>query len=351
MSACARAITVLALFCGCFSDGGAELTQTVGSFDPATQTSTSTTTTTTTGEPTSTGEPGTTTTTTGEMLTGATAPPLCPGEMQCSPGEVMDVGSLCDPCGRVRRTCQDDCLWGADECVEDPTSCAYWYLDDPEQGWQRVALPQPPPEHAPTAPANAAFDLQAHDQLVVLTADTYHVLRHSDQTWTTSGPLTDLFPDLPGPLLQSYAVYGADNDDYAVYAVGAPQAWIYILKPGSWQGQFTQAGNCCDSFTPQVNPGDPTTVRDLWTDLAAPFPWTGGQYYGPCINELFNLGTYAGWVTATDVFVQDLGWCFQMVTQSPLAQFAPFTAPGAPPGERIGGTALLGERFYVFAGE
>jgi len=352
MSACARAFTVLALFCGCFSDGGAALTQTASSPEPFAETGTTATTTGTQGPTTTTGEPEPgTTTTTGEPLTGTTAPPLCPGEMQCTPGEVMDTGSLCDPCGRLRRTCQPDCTWGADECAEDLSSCAYWYLDDLQQGWQRVALPQPAPPHAPTAPAHAAFDLQAHDQLVVLTASTYHALRHSDQTWIASGPLAELFPDFPGPLLQSYAVYNGVDNNYNVYAVGDPQAWIYVLQPGSYQGQFAQAGNCCDSFDPLVKPDSPASVRDLYTDLAAPFPWTPGEFYADCVDEVLPLDRHAGWLTPTDVFIQEVGVCFQMESTTPLAQFPPFTAAGAPPGDRIGGAALLGERFYVFAGE
>lgn len=349
MSACARAIIVLALFCGCFSDGGADLTQTASSPEPATETG-STTTTATTGptDPTSTGEPEPATTT-GEPETGTTAPPLCPGEMQCEPGAVMDHG-LCDACGRLQSTCQPDCTWGADECAQDLSSCAYWYLDDLQQGWQRVALPQPLPPHAPTAPAHAAFDLQAHDQLVVLTASTYHALRHSDQTWIASGPLTELFPGLPFPLLQSYAVYNDVNNDYAVYAVGDQLAWIYTLQPGSYQGQFALEGNCCNSFTPQISP-DPAGVRDLYVDLYAPFPWTPGEYFDECAQDVLPLERYAGWLTPTDVSIQEIGACFKMVFATPLAQFPPFAAPGAPPGDLLGGAALLGERFYVFAGE
>ncbi|MCY1007926.1 hypothetical protein OV079_20680 [Nannocystis pusilla] len=148
---CALAFVVLPLLPGCFKDDGAALTQTAGSLEPSSTTSPTTTTTgafdsttTTTGSEsaTTTGEP---------VTTGTTAAPLCPGEMQCTPDEVMDTGALCDPCGRVRRTCQADCTWGPDECVDDPSSCAYWYLDDVQLGWERVALPQPPPRHAPAA--------------------------------------------------------------------------------------------------------------------------------------------------------------------------------------------------------
>ncbi|MDC0715915.1 hypothetical protein [Nannocystis bainbridge] len=350
----ALAFAVLPLLPGCFRDDGAALTQTAASLEPGTSTSTGPTTGTTGAiDPTTTtsGEPDTATT--DPDTTGTTAPPLCPGEMQCTPGEVMDTGALCETCGRVRRTCQDDCTWGADACFDDPTSCAYWYFDEVQLGWERIALPQPPPRHAPAAPAIAAFDLHTHDQIFVLTATTYHVLRGSDGSWLASGPLADVFPGLPFPLLQSYAVYQPDFDNYIVYAVGDPIARLYsfAVVPDGFMTEYATEDACCGSFTQLVNPGTPAAVRDLFIDLTPPFSWVGGQFYATCVDELLPLTQYAAWVTPTDVFVQDLAFCFEMVAQSPIAQFPPFAAPGAPPGERIGGVAMLGERLYVFAGE
>ncbi|WAS97145.1 hypothetical protein [Nannocystis punicea] len=355
---CALAFAVLPLLSGCFKDDGAALTQTGGSSEPGPSTST--------GPGTTTGDlpdPSTTTggsdtastTTTGgpDPTDSTTEASLCPGEIECTPAEVMDTGALCDPCGRVRRTCQADCTWGPDECVEDASSCAYWYVDDLQLGWQRVALPQPPPRHAPAGPVKAAFDLHADDQIVVLTEATYHVLQGSDHAWIGSGPLTDLFPDLPFPVLQAYAVHNPDLGTYDVYAVGDPLAWVYTLafQPGGFKTQFALEGPCCSSFTPLVNPGTPAAVRDLVVDLDAPFSWVGGQFYATCIDELAALGRYAAWLTPTDVFLQDVGLCFEMVSQAPLAEFPPFAAAGAPPGERLGGAAMLGERLYVFAGD
>lgn len=351
---CALAFALLPLLPGCFKDDGAALTQTAASLEPSSSTTSPTTTTTGPVDSTTTTGSGESAGTTGEpVTTGTTAAPLCPGEVECTPDEVMDTGALCDPCGRVRRTCQADCTWGPDECVDDPSSCAYWYLDDVELGWERVALPQPPPRHAPAAPAIAAFDLRAHDVIVVLTATTYHVLQGSDQAWLASGPLSDVFPGLPFALLQSYAVHNPDLDTYDVYAVGDPLAWIYTLaiQPDGFTTQFALEGPCCNSFTPLVNPGTPGAVRDLYVDLDAPYPWIAGQFYATCIEELVPFTRYAAWLTPTDVFVQDVAWCFEMVSQSPLAAFAPFAAPGAPAGDRLGGAAVLGERLYVFAGE
>lgn len=355
---CALALAALPLT-GCFSDGGgANLTQTVTSLAPGSSTSSTDSTGSPTGttedpttapDPTSTAGPGTGSTSDPTSTTdGTTAAPVCPGEVECNPGDVMPTTSLCDPCGRVQRTCQADCTWGADECIEDLSTCAYWYFEDDE--WTRVSLPQPLPEHAPAAPVVAAFELTNHNRIFALTADRFHVLQPSTEAWIASGPRTSLLPGLPGELLQAYAV--ADNNDtYTLYAVGDPEAWLYTLPAAGYQASLMQTSDCCNSWTDLVKPPSQAAVRDLFIDLASPYPWTTAEFYAPCIKQDINLSKYAAWVTATDVYVQDIAYCFQMVYVRSHAQFTPFAAPGAPPGALIGGTALLGERLYVFAGE
>ncbi len=63
------------------------------------------------------------------------------------------------------------------------------------------------------------------------------------------------------------------------------------------------------------------------------------------------LSRYGAWILPDRVLVQDIAYCFKMVYQTPYAAFAPYAAPGAPPGELVGGTALLGKQLYVFAGD
>lgn len=346
------ALAVLSLS-GCFSDEGATLTQPATSIAPGTTTDTVGTTagpaTTTTEVTTDAPDPttGTGGPTTGAPTTHGTTDPLCPGAIECDPGDVMVTDLLCDPCGRIHRTCQPDCTWGGDECVLDLSSCAYWYYD---AAWTRVALPAPAPEHAPAAPAIAAFELAQHGRIFVLTADSYHVLQASDHTWIASGPLTGLLPGLPGQLLQAYTV-PEGGETYTLTVVGDPQAWLYTLPAAGYQASLVQTSPCCDSWTDLVNPGSQAAVRDIFVDLDAPFPWTAVDFYAPCVDDTVFLGRYAAWVTATDVYVQDVDYCFEMVYPASHAQFAPLAAPGAPPGALLGGLALLGERLYVFPGE
>lgn len=352
-----RALTcaALSLAPGCFSDNKTTVTQPTSSSESSG--ATGTTAATTTGEPAPTTTDTPTTTTSGTTTAATTStddttgPALCPVDALCSPGDVMDTGALCDPCGRILETCQPDCTWGPGECVEDLSSCVYWSIDTGVMVWERVALPQPPPTNAPTAKILAAFDLQPDDRIVALTADSYHVLAGTDRNWTASGPLSNLLPALPGPFLHAFAVYNADIMAYDVYIISDPDAYIYTLPLGSLQASFNTTDTCCASFTDLVQPPSPAAVRDIYVDISPPFPWVSGVFYAECIEENFDLGPHAGWATPTEMYVQDLGHCFEMLYSQPLTQFPPFAVPGAPPGDRIGGLAMFGERLFVFAGE
>lgn len=177
------------------------------------------------------------------------------------------------------------------------------------------------------------------------------MLSGADQTWIASGPREALLPGVVGELLQAYAIFSPDTLQYVVYAVSDPDARIYTLAPNATAAQYMQSNFCCNSFTDFISPPALTAVRDLFVDLNPPFPWTGPLgLFASCEEELLPLSQYAGWVTPTDIYYQDISWCFEMVSTGPLAGFAPFAAPGAPPGERIGGVAMLGERLYVFDG-
>lgn len=360
MSVLRRVFTcaALSLAPGCFSDNGTRVTHPAESSGSSDETGTTTTTAaTTTGEPapTTTSTSITTTTTTTTTATTSTddttSPTLCPGQPQCSPGDVKDTGALCDPCGRIHQTCQDDCTWSPGECVEDLSSCVYWSIDTVDMVWERIALPQPPPEHAPTASILAAFDLLPDDRIVALTADRYHVLAGTDRTWTASGSLSDLLPALPGPLLQAFTIYNQISLEYDIYAVSDPDAYIYKLPLGSLTATFSGVSSCCGSFTDLVQPPSLAAVRDIYVDISSPFPWVSGLFYAECMDLNYELGPHAGWATPTEMYVQDLGYCFEMLYSQPLTQFAPFTVPGAPPGDRIGGLTMFGERLFVFAGE
>lgn len=346
-------IGALTLVSGCFSDLGTRVTNPGGS-EPVGSSGEAMDGTSTGAAPTSTAEPvfttgGASSETSGvEDSSGGVG---CPADAVCQPGEVMNTGELCDPCGRVVQVCGEDCVWGVGECVQDPSSCAYWTFGPDDKAWERVALPQPAPEHAPTAPVLAAFDLRPEDRIVVLTADRFHVLAGASREWVDSGALEKLLPGLPGQFLHTYAIYEELNKAYTITVVGDPLAWLYTLPAGTLAATYVTEAGCCESFNDFVMPPSVAAVRDLYIDLEAPYPWTFGQFFGECIEGAFDLSRNAVWVTPTDVYVQDAMYCFEMVYTRPLAEFTPFAAPGAPPGERVGGVTLLGERLFVFAGE
>lgn len=289
-------------------------------------------------------------TTTDAETSAPTTSPVCDSNSACMPGAVMDTGALCDPCGRVQQTCTPDCTWGPDTCTMDYSSCVYWTFDAlGNTGWQRVALPKPPPEHAPTGPVLAALDLRGDDRIVALTADRYHVLS-GQGTWDASGPRSDFLPGLPGQVLQAYAVYDAEMTSYSVTIVDDPKASIFTLGLGQLAANYIGDGDCCGSFTQTVQPPSLAAVRDLFLDIDPPFAWIPADQPA-CDVQDYLLNRYAAWATTTTVYVQDVGSCFTMQYSQTLAQFPPFAAPGAPPADLIGGLALLDERLYVFAGE
>lgn len=358
-----RACGVVLGFAGCFSDPGSGVTNpTTATSGETGATSGATSDATSGGAPAPTSSSGASTggdgssstggadTGTGEGSSdGGSTSEGCSSNAACQPGAVMPTGALCDPCGRVLLRCTEACAWGPEECVEDRSSCVYWMFDpDGQVFWQRVALPQPPPEHAPTGPVIAAFDLPADGRIVALTSDTFHVLSGAG-TWDASGPIAGMLPGLPFPILQAFAV-AEPGGGHTVYASGDQAAWLYAFDPGALTGAFLAEGSCCDSFTPTVQPPSPAAVRDVYIDLDAPFPWIP-EGLPACDDPDYTLTSHVVWATPSALYFQDAGMCFTMQYSLELGQFPPFAAVAAPPGAYIGGLALLGERLYVFAGE
>lgn len=342
-------LSALTVAAGCFSDGGAALTQPVTTEEPVPSTS-SQATSTTTAASTSTG--GLETTTSG-MVTdpGSTSEPLACDDMFCEPGDLDDFG-LCDPCGRLLSTCQPDCTWSAPVCTPDLSSCAYWSLDLGGAGWTRHALPQPLPEHAPSEPVAAAFELAASKQLVALTQTRYHVLTPADGAWVASGPLADMLPGFPGPVLQAYAIHDpVEGHDVITVSFGATVN-IYSLPVGELAATFAQEAPCCDSWNDLVDPGDITIVRDLFVDLDNLSNWPPAEVLNPfCMNAPLTLTSYGAWIAPETVYLQEIGTCFELVHELPYLSFPPFALADAPPGDLVGGAALLDGAFYVFVGD
>lgn len=357
---CAPLSSALCLVAGCFSDGGAHLTQTATSAPPDSSTSQASTSAatwdaTTGPDTTTTTGPDTTSTGPDPTSTGGTttAAPGCADPKMCEPGDVMDLGVLCDPCGRSHAVCQQDCTWGPPECAQDLSSCVYWVLDADTNVWSRVALPQPPPVHAPTGPIAAAFELETESRIVALTQTTYHVLVPPTHEWIASGDLTELFPGFPGPVLQAFSILDPNSPWYMIYLLSGDWVDYYWLEPGSLVAEPDGDDACCWAWNDELSPASADAIRDIFLDLPNNHEWAGGQYSNSACLEGAPVWVdeYAAWIEPTTVYIEEADACFELLYETPYAEFPPFTVPGAPPGDLVGGAAMFADSLYVFAGE
>lgn len=296
----------------------------------------------TTAEPTTSGPDTTGPGTTGPDTTGpdTTGPAACEAP-QCEPGDVL-VGEPCDICGETQQVCGNDCTWGPAQCVVGDT-CGYWVFEG-NIGW-RVERP-PASGHAPQGPVGAAFDL-FDGRVVAIAGASYHVLSAAG-TWTASGQVAALFPDLEGPVLQAYTIPENESTS-AVTLVDGPKARIYYVTGEPLKAELLKTSECCSAWV-TIQPPSLAAVRDLFVDLENAQGWADVDPVNQCGAEPPVPSAYGAWLTPDAVYVQD-GICNEIVDAVPLAQFAPFAAPNAPPGDRVGGATLLFPRFYVFPGE
>lgn len=354
MLARATLLLPLAALCGCFADGGFGSGPTGGPTAPDPSTSQTSTGGSVDTDPTTTASPTTAADPTGDVTTGpatttttTTGAPACPGAMECQPGAVEDLGA-CDPCGARSRTCLDDCTWGAETCTQSSVGCGHWVFDPLGNAWDHVK----PQGDAPTEPTLAALDLSAHGQLVVFTPGAYRTFTPLLNKWSAPAPITDALPGLPEPIQLAYSVWNPDAQVYDLILVGAQTAYTYQLTPGALPAAKGAELPCCSDWTPDVPDPGLTNIRDIFLDLDNPSGWAQADITALCaLNDPTALSRYAAWVLPDRVLVQDVGYCFKMVYQTPYTKFAPFAVAGAPPGEFVGGTALLGGKLYVFAGD
>lgn len=350
------ALLVVTPMLACFADGGGNpVASSVGATDSTTvegtssgagPSSTSDASAAPTTDPTSTSSSTTTTTTT--PTTGAVD--NCQLAPECAAGAV-EVGAQCDSCGVQRRTCQADCTWTPMACELDLNSCAYWVLPTGEQAWQRVAV-DPAAPYAPKETVLAAIGLPPQQQIYVLTANDYHVLSTATRTWTASGPRGSVFPELIGQPLYHASSITTEWPDTIVNLVAGTEAFAYTYIDGAFNFVLDDQVPCCGPHweTPDAPP-DPYAVRDGWSRLDDPEGWIPGDVQALCGLDQptpifgYSISIGDGWVYPSEV-----GYCFDFFPPIPFDQFPPFTYPGRPDNNLIGGAALV-DGLWIFRGE
>jgi len=352
---------LLAPLLACFTDGG---TATVASSpggptsEPATQTTEADPG--TEGDPATTGTATTATTdapttdvsTTDVPTTAApTTDPLgnCAIAPECEAGAVED-GELCGACGVMRRSCQGDCTWTPQSCEQDLSTCSHWYLPPGETTWKRLPV-DPQAALAPSDTVLAAVGLEPVSKIYVLTASTYHVLSTANNSWIAAGPRDALFPEFAGQPLYHAAGLANDPPDVIVHHVAGTRAYNYTYK--ATQDFFAYEGqvDCCGANWTGINAPDPYAVRDGWGRIGDPQGWIPGDVQTLCgLDEPVPLYGYQLSIGDGFVYPQDIGYCFDFYPPIPFAQFTPFSYPGAPANELIGGAAYV-DGLWIFRGQ
>ena len=346
------ALLIVSPLLACFADaGGNPVASSVGGTDTTVAGSTSSdagtaSTSGTSAAPTT--DTTTTTATTETPTTGAVG--NCQLAPECDPGAV-EVGAQCDSCGVQLRTCQADCTWTPMTCEQDLNSCAYWVLPSGEQTWQRVAV-DPAAPFAPKDTVIAAAALLPQQQIYVFTANSYHLLSTATRTWDASGPLDALFPEFAGQPMHQVFEITAESPDTVINVIAGATVFAYTYLGNEGKLQFDDKVPCCGPNweTPDAPP-DPFALRDGFGKRGNEEGWIPGDVQALCpenvIEDFYGYGVAIG---DGLVYPQDVGYCFDFYAPIPFDQFPPFTYPGRPDNNLIGGAAWL-DGLWIFRGE
>lgn len=351
---------LLAPLLACFADGGSDTVATSKTASDATTSagtdpSTTREPTTTTLPPTSDSSTSAGPTTTDPTLTTAptTTSPVdnCQLAPECTAGSVED-GGQCDSCGVLRRTCGPDCTWSPQTCELAPETCEYWLLPDKGQQWQRVAV-DPNAAFAPKETVLTAVALEPQKQIYALTANNYHVFSTLTKTWIAAGKRDSIFPQIAGQTLYHGTGLTTSPPDVIVTLIAGTEAFAYTFQAGTSTFKLDAQVPCCgdDWVGPNAPPDPVTSVRAGWARLDDPDGWIPGNPTDLCaLDPPMPLYGYSVAIGDGLVYPQDIGYCFDFYPPIPYAQFTPFSYPGAPPNNLVGGAAWI-DGLYIFRGE
>jgi hypothetical protein len=360
------ALLLVAPLLACFADAGTSTATNPGTFTSASASSSSGTTdepSPTTGTPgdTTTTPPLTDTSTTDEPTGTTTADPTlatstgpvgnCEVAPQCKPGDIQD-GELCDSCGVLRSTCQADCVFSPPTCELAPETCEYWLLPPDSKQWQRVAV-DPNAAFAPKQTVLAAIALEPQHEIYALTAATYHVFSTKTNAWTAAGARDTLFPQAAGQPLFHATGLANEPPDVIVTLVAGAQAFSYTFVAAKNSFDYVGTTPCCgeDWMGPNAPPTPFADVRDGWSRKGNSDGWITGDPQVLCkLDDPSPVYAYNISIGNGLVYPQDIGYCFDFYAPVPYEQFAPFSYPGTPANNLIGGSAYA-DGLYIFRGE
>lgn len=140
--------------------------------------------------------------------------------------------------------------------------------------------------------------------------------------------------------------------DTIVTQVAGTEAFSYTFVAAKNSFDYVGQVACCgaDWMGPNA-PMDPYAIRDGWGRIGDPEGWVTGDLQALCMLDaptpLYGYNVSIGDGT---VYPQDIGYCFDFYDPVPYAQFMPFTYPGTPANNLIGGVEWL-DGLWIFRGE
>lgn len=139
--------------------------------------------------------------------------------------------------------------------------------------------------------------------------------------------------------------------DTEVNLIAGVDAFVYTFIDLGQMFTFGGQVPCCGSNFMGPNAPDPYSVRDGWGQLGDPEGWLPNDVQALCgLDQPEQPYGYNVLIGDGLVYPQDLGFCFDFYAPIPFAQFTPFTYPGSPANDLIGGAAVV-DGLWIFRGE
>lgn len=278
---------------------------------------------------------------------GTTDAGSCELAPECTPGDI-ELGEQCDSCGVLQRTCQHDCTWTPLSCEVDLDTCAYWWLPPGAKTWTRFPV-DPGANFAPKETVLATVDLEPLKQIYVLTENHYHVFSTATKTWVEAGSRDAKFPQIKEPLHSGTSLKGTV---LAVILIAGVKSFAYYYN--EMTNTFDGGGDQNVGDNPDWKSEDapsPSTIRDAWSQRGDPEGWMLPNSTTICPPERASEPySYTFHIGDGFVYSQDVGDCQEFYPKIPYSEFKPFTYPGAPANELVGGASSL-DGLWIFRGE
>jgi hypothetical protein len=275
-----------------------------------------------------------------------TAAGNCEIAPECMPGDI-ESGEQCDSCGVQQRTCQDDCTWTPLACEVDLNTCAYWWLPEGAKTWQRFAV-DPGASFAPKETVLATVDLQPLKQIYVLTDNNYHVFSTTTKTWIEAGSRDAKFPDIEDPLRTGTSL---DGGLFVVSFIAGVAQFRYVYDGMTPDFVFDSEFNFDMDWQTPGAPDNPLTMRDGWSQHGDPEGWMLPNSKAICPPEPAGEPySYTFYIGDGFVYSRDSGDCYEFYPRIHYSEFKPFTYPGAPAHDLVGGASML-DGLWIFRGE